>query len=127
MGIKWVLNVQNCVKKNMLHKMGNSETLKLSNFPSRMGFRVSYDTQDWVKYWLLKSSNNVSNTLIAYFPIKWVLSEFRISRSVSRNKMLLYISQRNWCKLGSETLKLSNFPPVVGFGTSFDTQYWVKY
>ena len=46
---------------------------------------------------------------------------------VSRNKMLLYITQRDGYKMGSETLELSNVSQRMGFRVSLDTTYWVKY
>ena len=39
----------------------------------------------------------------------------------------LGISQSNRYKMGSETLRVSNFSPIMGFTASFDTQAWVKY
>ena len=39
------------------YKVG-SETLKPSNVSQRMGFRMSLDTQDWVKYWFLEPNKN---------------------------------------------------------------------
>ena len=67
MGLEsWVWNTQNCVRKQdfivyfLLKAMG-SETLRVSNFSPIMGFILSFDTQDWVKYWFLEP-NNVSVT-----------------------------------------------------------------
>ena len=68
MGIKWILNTQNCVKQKIVivyypkgcYKMV-SETLNLSNSSPVMGFRASFDTQDWVNYGFLEP-NNVSLT-----------------------------------------------------------------
>ena len=59
------------------HKL-DFETLKLSNFSPRMGFRMSFDTQNWVNYWFLEP-NKVSVTLdLLCIPpekgIKWFLS-----------------------------------------------------
>ena len=46
---------------------------------------------------------------------------------MSENKRFLCISQSNGYKMGSETLRVSNFSPIMGFMASFDTQDWVKY
>ena len=46
-----------CITQKDGYKMG-SETLKPSNVSQRMGFRMSLDTQNWVKYWFLESNKN---------------------------------------------------------------------
>ena len=88
-----------CISQSIGYKMG-SKTLRVSNFSPIMGFMASFDTQDQVKYWFFEL-NNVSATKI-----------------VSRNNMLLCISQSNGYKMGSEILRVSNFSPIMGFMAS---------
>ena len=84
MGLEWVLNTQNDVRKQdiILHfpkqwVYNGFRNTESSNFSLIMGFTASFDTQDSVKYWFLEL-NNVSTTkdLLWYFLIKLVLSGF---------------------------------------------------
>ena len=63
-----------------------------------------------------------------YFPKNGtVLSGFSLPKIVSSNNMLLSITQKDGYKLGSETLKLSNFSPRISFWVSSYTQNWVNH
>ena len=48
------------------------------------------------------------------------------NQNLSRNKILLGVTQRNGYKLDYETLRLSNFSTRMGFRVSFDAHDQVK-
>ena len=109
------------------YKLG-FETLKLSNFSPRMGFRMSFDTQNLVNYWFLEP-NNMSVTLDLLCisrekGIKWFLNT---QNCVKKQNTIVYYTQRNGYKLGSETLTPSNFSQRMGFTLNFDFKNWVNY